>query len=59
VRFGEERTAKIDRFAFALILFEIVVSLPALGSTSASEEFEKLPVNALKFQALFRSLFLC
>jgi serine/threonine protein kinase len=43
---GEERTAKIDVFSFALILFEIVVGLPALGRTSPSEELGKLPVNA-------------
>jgi hypothetical protein len=50
---GEERTAKIDVFSFALILFEIVVILPALGSTSPSEGLGKMPVNALKFQSLF------
>jgi serine/threonine protein kinase len=43
---GEERTAKIDVFSFALILFEIVVGLPALGETSTSEQLGKLPVNA-------------
>jgi serine/threonine protein kinase len=42
---GEERTARIDVFSFALILFEIVVGFPALGRTNASEEPEKLPVN--------------
>jgi hypothetical protein len=46
MRAGEERTAKIDVFSFALILFEIVVGLPALGRTNASEELGKLPVNA-------------
>jgi serine/threonine protein kinase len=46
VRSGEECTAKIDLFSFALILFEIVVGLPALGKTSTSEELEKLPVKA-------------
>jgi serine/threonine-protein kinase len=43
---GEERAAKIGVFAFALILFEIVVGLPAVGRTIASEELGKLPVNA-------------
>jgi hypothetical protein len=43
---GEERTAKIDVFSFALILFEIVVGLPALGRTSPPEEPGKLPVSA-------------
>jgi serine/threonine protein kinase len=42
----EERTAKTDVFSFALILFEIVVGLPALGRTSPPEELGKLPVNA-------------
>jgi serine/threonine-protein kinase len=58
-RSAEERTAKVDVLSFALILFEIVVGLPALGKTSTSEELGRLPVNALKFQDLFRSLFLC
>jgi serine/threonine protein kinase len=43
---GEERTPKIDVFSFALILFEIVVGLPAIGRTSTSEESGKLPANA-------------
>jgi serine/threonine protein kinase len=43
--YSEERTAKIDVFSFALILFEIVVGLPALGRTSTPEEPGKLPVN--------------
>jgi hypothetical protein len=43
---GEERTAKVDIFSFALILFEIVVSSPALGRTGASEELETLLINA-------------
>jgi hypothetical protein len=43
---GEERTAKTDVFSFALILFEIVVGLPALGRTSTPEEPGKLPVSA-------------
>jgi serine/threonine protein kinase len=43
---GEERTAKIDIFSFALILFEIVVCLPVIGRTHASEDLEELPVNA-------------
>jgi serine/threonine protein kinase len=43
---GEERTAKIDIFSFALILFKIVVGLSALGETSTSEQLGKLPVNA-------------
>jgi serine/threonine protein kinase len=43
---GEERTAKIDVFSFALILFEIVVCFPALGKTSPSEEIGKLSMNA-------------
>jgi serine/threonine protein kinase len=43
---GEERTAKIDVFSFALILFEIVVGLPVFGGTSTPEEPGKLPVNA-------------
>jgi hypothetical protein len=59
MRSGEEHTAKIDVSSFALILFKLVVSLPALGRTITSEELEKLRVNALKFQELFRSLFLC
>jgi hypothetical protein len=46
MRSGEERTAKIDVLAFALILFEIVVSLPVLETTSLSEAIMKLPVNA-------------
>jgi serine/threonine protein kinase len=46
MRSGEERTAKIDVFSFALILFEIVVGLPALEKTNTSEGLEKLPVNA-------------
>jgi hypothetical protein len=45
MRSGEERTAKIDVFSFALILFEIVVGLPVLGKTSSSEELGKLPVS--------------
>jgi serine/threonine protein kinase len=43
---GEECPAKIDVFSFALILFEIVVGLPALGRRNSSEELKKLPVNA-------------
>jgi hypothetical protein len=46
VRSGEECTAKIDVFSFALILFEIMVSLPALGRTSTSKGLGKLPMNA-------------
>jgi serine/threonine protein kinase len=46
MRSGEGRTAKIDVFSFALILFKIVVSLPVPGKTSTSEEVGKLPVNA-------------
>jgi hypothetical protein len=46
MRCGEECTVKIDIFSFALILFAIVVGLPALGRTSTSEEFEKQPRNA-------------
>jgi serine/threonine protein kinase len=46
LRFGEDRTASIDIVSFALILFEIVVGLPAVGRTSASEELGKLPMNA-------------
>jgi hypothetical protein len=46
MRFGEERTAKIDAFSFAFILFEIVVDLPALRRKSTSDELGKLPVNA-------------
>jgi serine/threonine protein kinase len=46
MRSGEERTAKIDVFSFALIMFEIVVGVPALGMTSPSEELGKMPVNA-------------
>jgi serine/threonine-protein kinase len=42
---GEELTAKIDVFSFVLILFEIVIGLPALGQTNASEGLEKLPAN--------------
>jgi hypothetical protein len=49
----QERTSKIDVSSFALILFEIVVGLPALGRTSAFEEVGKLPVNAWKSQYLF------
>jgi serine/threonine-protein kinase len=52
MRSGEKRTAKIDAFTFALILFEIVVGLPALGRTSASEELGKLPVNACERVAI-------
>jgi serine/threonine protein kinase len=48
IRSGEERTAKIDVFSFALILFEIVVGLPALGKTSTSEGLGKLPVNVCR-----------
>jgi hypothetical protein len=43
---SEERTLKIDVFSFALILFEIVVDLPALGRTRPSEHLETLSVNA-------------
>jgi hypothetical protein len=39
-------TAKVDVFSFALILFEIVLGLPALGRRNTSEGLEKLPVNA-------------
>jgi serine/threonine protein kinase len=46
MRSGQERTAKIDVFSFALILFEIVVGLPALGRTSTSEKLGKLSMNA-------------
>jgi serine/threonine protein kinase len=46
MRSGEECTAKIDVFSFALILFEIVVGFPALRRTGASEGLGKLPVNA-------------
>jgi hypothetical protein len=49
---GGERTAKIDVFSFALILFEILVGLPAIGRTSASEELGKLPVNACERVAI-------
>jgi hypothetical protein len=38
--------AKNDVFSFTLILFEIVIGLPALGRTSTSEELGKVPVNA-------------
>jgi serine/threonine protein kinase len=43
---GEERTAKVDVFSFALILFEILVGLPTLRRTCASEGLGRLPVNA-------------
>jgi hypothetical protein len=43
---GEEHTAKVDVFWFALILFEIVIGFPALGRTGASEELKKLLINA-------------
>jgi hypothetical protein len=46
MRSGEDCTAKIDVFAFALILFKIVVGLPALGRTGGSKGLRKLPVNA-------------
>jgi hypothetical protein len=46
MRPGSERTAKVDVFSFALILFEIVIGLPSLGRTGTSEELGKLPVNA-------------
>jgi serine/threonine protein kinase len=46
VQYGQECTPKIDVFSFALILFEVVVGVPALGRTSTSEELGKLPVNA-------------
>jgi serine/threonine protein kinase len=46
MRSGEKRTAKIDVFSFALILFEIVVGWPSVERTSASEELGKLPANA-------------
>jgi serine/threonine protein kinase len=42
---SEERTAKIDVFSFALILFEIVVGLPAFGRTGSPEDPGKLPVS--------------
>jgi hypothetical protein len=45
MRSGEHRTAKIDIFAFALILFKIVVGLPASAKTSTSEELGQLLVN--------------
>jgi hypothetical protein len=45
MRSGEERTAKIDVFSFASILFKVVVGLPALGRTSTSEELRKLSMN--------------
>jgi serine/threonine protein kinase len=44
-RSSEESTAKIDVLSFALILFEIVIRLPVVGRTSASEELGKLPMN--------------
>jgi hypothetical protein len=45
IQCSEEGIAKIDVFAFALILFEIVVNLPVLGKTDASEGLGKMPVN--------------
>jgi hypothetical protein len=42
---GEACTAKIDVFLFALILCEIVISLPASGRTNAPEGTGKLPVD--------------
>jgi hypothetical protein len=46
MRPDEKHIAKIGIFSFALILFEIVVDLSALGRTKTSEEFGKLLVNA-------------
>jgi serine/threonine protein kinase len=46
IRSSEKCTAKINAFSFALILFEIVVDLPVLRRTSASEGLEKHPLNA-------------
>jgi serine/threonine protein kinase len=46
IRSSEERTAKIDVFSFRLIMFEIVVGLPALGQISRLEELGKLSTKA-------------